>query len=373
MLTRPPAIDRDTFLGPFVAQGFRPSEPGLLFPADLFIDLSGEELGKRLFLTSDGEGRDLCLRPELTIPVCIEHLATGAPERRADYVYFGRAFRHRGDGPDEFWQGGAEALGETDRIAADARLLALAIECAGRHGAGKAHLRLGDVGLFRAVLDALDLPPSLRRKLARDFGRSALDPETLVALANRKPAKAGRAGLIAALDRADPQGARALVADLLALGGLSPAGGRGIDEIAERFLEKAEEAETIGVNPEHLDWLRRFLAIEAPPLDALSQAVVVLAPLGAKVAPALAELEARLSAFRSGGIDLDDALFSAAFGRRLDYYSGLVFELYQNSKASEPPLIGGGRYDHLLALLGAPVPVPAIGFSLWIERLGEGR
>lgn len=365
-----PLMDRDGFLRPFVAAGFVAREPALLFPADLFIDLSGEELSKRLFMTNDGEGNDLCLRPELTIPICIEHLAEGDANRRADYAYFGRAFRHRNDGPSEFWQGGIEAIGETNRADADARCLALAMECARRHGVSTPHLRLGDAGLFRAVIEAVALPASWRRKLARDFGRSSLSGVDLTALALGKPSAAGRAGLIAALDRADHEGARALVADLLALGGLHPVGGRGVDEIAERFLERAESA-AIGAEPEHLALLQAFLAIEAPPCEALFQARSLLASLGANVAQALDELQQCADACRRAGVAIDDAVFSASFGRRLDYYSGLVFELYHKPDRREPPLIGGGRYDRLLTLLGAQMEVPAIGFSLWVERLGE--
>lgn len=371
MKTPPPSIDRDSFLKPFLALGFQPSEPGLLFPADLFIDLSGEELGKRLFLTSDGEGRDLCLRPELTIPVCIDHMAAGEPARRADYVYFGRAFRLRTGRSGEFWQGGVEAIGATDRSVEDARLLALAIDCARRHGIAKPQLRLGDVGLFRSVLEALDLPVSWRRKLARDFGRSALIGADLTQPAGPKRPISTHAGLMSALDRNDPEGARALVADLLALGGLSPAGGRGVDDIAERFLERAESRRAAISPPADLDLLQRFLAIEGPPGDALMAARLVLAPLGVTVAGALDEFAARLEAIRNAGLALDEMIFSSAFGRRLDYYSGLVFELHVAAGRREPPLIGGGRYDRLFTLLGAPVPVPAIGFSLYVERLGE--
>ena len=371
-MTPSPETARDVFLRPFLAEGFRASEPALLFPSDLFIDLSGEDLGKRLFLTSNSEGQELCLRPELTIPVCLEHLAQGEAERRADYVYYGRAFRQKTGTSGEFWQGGVESFGEADSAAADARLLALAIDCAKRHGAPRAHIRLGDVGLFRAVLDALSLPVAWKRKLARDFGRSTLIGADLAALHRLKPVAKGHSGLINALGRADRDGARALVADLLALGGLNPVGGRGVDEIAARFLERAERADGASSDPEHLEILERFLAIEAAPAMALLSARDILAPLGGNVVRALDAFETRLKAFEAAGIAIGDMVFSAAFGRTLDYYSGLVFELTVNSKDISPPIIGGGRYDQLMTLLGAHKPVPAIGFSVWIERLPEG-
>ena len=35
------------------------------------------------------------------------------------------------------------------------------------------------------------------------------------------------------------------------------------------------------------------------------------------------------------------------------------------------PLVGGGRYDGLMTQLGSPTPIPAVGFSVWIEALTQ--
>jgi ATP phosphoribosyltransferase regulatory subunit len=58
--------------------------------------------------------------------------------------------------------------------------------------------------------------------------------------------------------------------------------------------------------------------------------------------------------------------FEAAFGRPLDYYTGLVFEVFDGAT----PVAGGGRYDRLLEMLGAPAPVPAVGFTIRLDREG---
>jgi ATP phosphoribosyltransferase regulatory subunit len=70
---------------------------------------------------------------------------------------------------------------------------------------------------------------------------------------------------------------------------------------------------------------------------------------------------------KARGVDLTRIAFSCAFGRGMDYYTGFVFEL-TDGNANEP-LVAGGRYDDLLTRLGSPAPVPAVGFSVWIERL----
>ena len=61
--------------------------------------------------------------------------------------------------------------------------------------------------------------------------------------------------------------------------------------------------------------------------------------------------------------------FQAAFGRLLDYYTGFIFDIFDAARAHPGPVCGGGRYDGLAERLGAPETVPAIGFSLWLDRL----
>ena len=61
--------------------------------------------------------------------------------------------------------------------------------------------------------------------------------------------------------------------------------------------------------------------------------------------------------------------FSTAFGRGLDYYTGMVFELHDPAGRASGQLVAGGRYDGLLTRLGAREPIPAVGFAVWVERL----
>ncbi len=56
--------------------------------------------------------------------------------------------------------------------------------------------------------------------------------------------------------------------------------------------------------------------------------------------------------------------------RGLDYYSGLVFEFVSESEnlKGQSTIVGGGKYDGLVALTGGP-NLPGVGFGLGIERL----
>ena len=77
----------------------------------------------------------------------------------------------------------------------------------------------------------------------------------------------------------------------------------------------------------------------------------------------------RLDRIAASGVDTADAEFSAEFGRNLEYYTGFVFEVIAPALGAKSPVAGGGRYDSLLAKVGAPAPVPAVGASIHTERL----
>ena len=53
--------------------------------------------------------------------------------------------------------------------------------------------------------------------------------------------------------------------------------------------------------------------------------------------------------------------------------TGFIFELHDPDRPDLKPIAGGGRYDGVLSRLGAPTPVPAVGASLWLDRLAGGK
>jgi histidyl-tRNA synthetase len=80
-----------------------------------------------------------------------------------------------------------------------------------------------------------------------------------------------------------------------------------------------------------------------------------------KVLDLLAALEAR---------GVTNAVFDPTITRGFDYYTGIVFELYDASPANARALFGGGRYDRLVALFGGD-PIPAVGFALGDVTLSD--
>lgn len=65
-----------------------------------------------------------------------------------------------------------------------------------------------------------------------------------------------------------------------------------------------------------------------------------------------------------------NAVFDASITRGFDYYTGMVFEVYDTDPANPRALFGGGRYDGLVALFGGD-PIPAVGFGMGDVRLAD--
>ena len=149
-------------------------------------------------------------------------------------------------------------------------------------------------------------------------------------------------------------------------GGLSLQSSRTPAEIAARLIEKVAVAEA-SLSESSLQLLRRFLAVDCK----LSEAGALLRELsetsGIELGRALTFFESRNRALEAAGVDLAAVRYRAAFGRAIDYYTGMVFEVRVPGAAE--PLVGGGRYDRLLTFLGAKAPIPAVGFSLWLDRI----
>ncbi|MEP3276380.1 MAG: ATP phosphoribosyltransferase regulatory subunit [Stappiaceae bacterium] len=355
----------------FEKNGHETVEPPVLQPADVFLDLAGEDIRRRLFLTTGEDGRDICLRPDFTIPVSRLYLQRGKAGRAAKYSYNGLIFRQRPGHSGEIPQAGAEILGMTEREQADAQILILAQEAAKAAGQKEATIRIGDEAVFTALLEALGLPIVWRRRLRDLFGERERLDKAIARMAGDGRRSDENMGFLAALEGADPDAAVTVVEDLLSIAGISTVGGRTAHEISERFLEQAALASGVGVSQGAADTLTRFLNISGPADQAVEKLSEFALSEKLNLSVPLERFERRIDLLRAGGIEPKNLSYAADFGRRLDYYTGFVFELHNPHDSGGQPVIGGGRYDLLVRLLGAEKDVPAVGFSMWLDRMNE--
>jgi ATP phosphoribosyltransferase regulatory subunit len=376
MTSAPPDIytQADLLVGSYERAGYARVSPAILQPAEPFLDLAGEDMRRHMYLLADSAGHELCLRPDLTIPVARDYLASSAAARPAGFCYLGAVFRDRGpsfpSGSGEFLQAGIESFGRNDTAAADAEALSLGLEATAHYGIADPAILTGDVSLFSALIAVLELAPVWKRRLLKDFNRKATLAEDLQRLAltpvNGRPE---HQGVLAALADANPKAAHALVTDLLSIAGISAVGGRSIGEIADRFVEQAELGASNALPGETRELIERFLAVAGTPDDAVAALRALAEDAGISLDPALDRFESRTGFLAASGVDVTRIRFETGFGRGVDYYTGFVFELHDRQGRAEGQLVAGGRYDALLTRLGSARPVPAVGLAVWIERL----
>lgn len=337
----------------------------VLQPADIFVELAGEEFRKRLFTTEGANGERLCLRPDFTIPVCLEHLARGGTAP-AVYSYRGKIFRkRRRHGAPEFEQAGSEWLGHDNTVDTDASLFALALRCASDVGLSlderAPQVRVGDAKVFLSLCAALGLSSAWTARLGAAYGDPVRMDAALARLAS-PDAGNGIAGRLApALAKMEEAQARAIVEAVVGGGQVV---GRSAADIADRILSEAASQ----VDPRAAVTISAYLDLAAP----LERAADVLADFAARetvdLCAALEPFAQRTEALKAHGIDTSVMTFSAGFGRRLGYYTGFVFEV-TDPCAPGAEVIAGGRYDGLVALLDRARSLPAIGFSVWLDRI----
>ena len=365
MNARFPAIAPD-ILKLFAARGADAVDVPVLQPADPFLDMAGEDLRRRIFLTESETGAALCLRPEFTIPVCLDHIRTrsGTPRR---YSYLGEVFRQRREGGNEFFQAGVEDLGDKDIAAADARSVAdahaLLSLCLPERDLT---VTLGDQAIFEAVLAALGLPRGWRMRLARAFGSAEQLAAALDDLAAPTRSSALAEPVASLVADGDLDALAAHISEGMEKAGLSPSAGRTPNDIARRLIEKAE-LRSVRLSSDAFEALKRFLAIQVALDEAPAALKEFAAVAGLSLGTALDNFTARATAVAGHGLAAGTVRYDAAFGRPLDYYTGLVFEI--SGPEADRPLAGGGRYDRLLTLLGAGKPIPGVGFSVWLDRI----
>jgi ATP phosphoribosyltransferase regulatory subunit len=374
-----PALEAQaqTIMATFARANYELVAPALIQPADVFLDVVGEALRARTYVFTDPDGAELCLRPDITVPACRLYLERHPKaDAKARYCYNGAAFRFQPAGagtshPREFRQAGLEFFGEAQREKADAEILALALAALRSTGLDRTRLRIGDVGLFRALLAAIPMPDRWRTRLAHRFWRPAAFRTELTRLSTNPGEHIMRlpAELQSVLDPSNRKGTERAVARYLDEQAIEMMGARGLGEVVDRLLDGVEDARATPLPKSAVDLIDSYLKVAAPARAAGARLRDLLGARGVDVDDALDVYHRRLEKIAAAGIDLAGIEFAADFGLKIEYYTGFVFEVTVEALGADSPVAGGGRYDGLLKAVGAPRDVPAVGCAIHTERL----
>ena len=325
----------------FLAAGAVEITPDILQPAEALLDLYGEDIRARAYVTADPLRGEMMLRPDFTVPVVQEHMANGAEPAR--YCYMGEVFRrqdHRGPSrAAEYLQAGYEVFDRADPEAADAEVFAL---FAGLLTDLNLTATVGDIGLLRAAVAGLDTLAARKAALGRHIWRPRRFHQLLQRYAGLTPMPVTRAALLEG----------GVVCDAPWIGLRAP------EEMEARIATLRADAGAPPIAAEDVARLDALFVLRCTADRAPAQ----LADLGiAALGPAIERLERRLGALDARGIDLTALAFDASHGRTtMEYYDGFVFT-FSAEDPGLPPVASGGRYDALTRVLGQGREIPAVG------------
>ena len=365
----------------FTKAGFEPVAPAILQPADILLDCSGEALRARTYVFSDLDGQELCLRPDLTVPTARLYLERNPTlHEEARYCYNGPTFRYsppdpaekpgsRNTRPREFRQMGLELYAMNDRLAAEAEIFKLTIDGIEKAGLIDYHIKIGDLGLFTAFIDAIDMPPRWRVRLKHHFWRPDTFHKLLRELSGEDQTQNRHKNGWPQLDPDDLLGAMLIISNHLRDKKIPLIGTRSLEEVTKRLLESQLDAAQERLSKEKVQLIEDYLAIQGPPRAAMARITDLTEGADINISKAFKRFEKRLELFKERGIDLKNAAFSAEFGRDFEYYTGFVFQIEVPNSQEIGPVAGGGRYDGLLKKLGALEKVRAVGCAIHTERL----
>lgn len=329
----------------FAAAGAQRVEADILQPAQTLLDLYGEDIRARAYVTADPLQGEMMLRPDFTVPVVQMHMESRADPAR--YTYAGEVFRRQENDEtraNEYVQVGYEVFDGQNVASADAEVFATV--AAALEGL-PVRAATGDIGILMAAVNGLRTSDVRRAALLRHLWRPRRFREMLDRFAGRTPVAASRVTLLAADDPFADAGAEA--------------GLRSRAEVQHRIDVLRADAAEPPISEEELALIDALLRLrETAPhvLSALRDIAIDMPAIG----PAVQQMATRLDALEKRGIDVDTLEFEGSYGRTsLEYYDGFVFGFYATARPDLPPIATGGRYDALTAVLGQGRAVPAVG------------
>ena len=317
------------------AKGAAVFETDVLQPAGALLDLYGEDIRARAFVTHDPLKGEMMLRPDFTLPLVQRHMAAGGGERR--YTYAGEVFRRQEDDPDraaEYLQVGYELFNGSAAPEADAEVFAIFSSALAPLDLRAA---MGDIGLLRAAVEGLGLSAGRKAALSHHLWRP-----------RRFRALLGRFGT------SDP-------APEPVTGTGAEIGLRTSADVAARLAARQADRAEPPLEEGRIAAIDALLSIREKAPDALVRLHEVAADLPS-IGGAVEALTARFDALAAAGVDVDALDFEASYGRTtLEYYDGFVFGFYADTRPDLPPVATGGRYDALTRAIGGGDGVPAVG------------
>ena len=165
----------------FKSNGFVLSEPDVLLDSEYIIQRSGENFRRSILAFENEDGKVMCLRPDLTVASCIKFLEK---KSKSQIYYSGQAYRRINKKGSDLVndQLGIEILGSKNQSQDDFKVIKTILNSTKQIKGKKIQIKVGDISLFKGLINCLDMPERWKLRLIRHFWRPKYFEELLIRL-----------------------------------------------------------------------------------------------------------------------------------------------------------------------------------------------
>ncbi len=332
----------------FKTNGFVLSEPDVLLDSEYIIERSGEKFRSSMLTFESENGKTMCLRPDLTVASCINYLKK---KSNSKIYYSGQAYRRSNYKNSSFIndQLGIEILGSKNQIQDDFKVISTILSSTKKIKNKNIKVRVGDISLFKNLINALEMPERWKLRLIRHFWR----PNYFKELLKRLEKNSDIDPVTFDTDKKRFYQMKKMKKDKVVAG-------RPISEILTRFNKKIKDPRSFSDGKQIVKIIKSFLKINCK-LSKLDKTLLEFVKKNNLKKDIFKEFRSiqNLKKLKQ------DVNFVANFGREVEYYTGIVFEVFSGKKE----IARGGRYNDLLKSLGARKNIPAVGAAMNLKNI----
>ena len=332
----------------FKSNGFVLTEPDVLLDSEYIIERSGEKFRSSMLTFESEDGKTMCLRPDLTVASCIGYLQKKSPSK---IYYSGQAYRRSSIKETSFIndQLGIEILGSKNQIQDDFKVIRTVLNSVKKTKSKKIQVKVGDISLFKNLINALDMPERWKLRLIRHFWRPRYFEELLKRLEKNTD-----------IDAVTFDSDKKRFNEMKKLDQDKVIAGRSILEILKRFDKKIKDPRSFSDGKKIVKIIKSFLKINCK-ISELDKKLLGFAKKNNLKKNIFRDFKSIQNLKKLN----QNVHFIANFGRDVEYYTGIVFEVFAEKKE----IARGGRYDDLLKSLGAKKNIPAVGAAINLKNI----
>jgi len=312
------------------------------------LQRSGENLKRFLFSFYDLDGKELCLRPDLTISSALRFIQN-KKLKKEKVCYSGEAFRKTYQKKNSIIKNqiGFEIFGSSNKQKEDREIINTSIQVLKKSKLKKAVLKIGNVELFYLLIEKLDMPARWKNRLKKNYSNKNYFNELLKRLSSNSD-------LDPVFVKIDKSRYKKMVKE----NQKKKIAGRTLKEILERFDMKVKDPRILSTGKHNSKIINEFLKINCP----IEEAYLTLNNFFKKYSLGIFVSKDFFPISKNNKKNLK-LEFSATNGRDLDFYSSMIFSIDVKINSKLHNFITGGRYDELTSNLGFK-KVSAVGAAI---------